>query len=702
MGFLLGRKDVVHLIVQLFQGIVGEHQLLPPGLRLFQLLLELLPHGRQLRLFLIQLLFTLDQGVDPGAELGLCAVYFFLGVFQFFLFLVQLGGGIVQFTVDCSGDPVVQLVDQLLIQHHVQLLLNFAAGGDPGDAGNALQFVHQRFIQEFRQLHGVHALHGYRRHLHGKHGGVDLQHVGRAHRVRPVGGQLGDLLLDIHAHGVHVDALGEFQNDHANVFAGNGGHLLNVIQRGHGLLHGSGDLLLHLFRACTGVGGHDQHVREIHIGKQVGGHAEIGHHAQHQYGDHRDENRQRLFDGEFGHTALLTALKRGINICNSIAPFDPEYQLKMCKSFMNTVFCGGICSLFTVFRGCGTIRKIPMEGTGMKKFLAVLTLACLLTGCAAGAAGGNVYETTFLTLFDTVTTIRGRAESQAAFTEAAQGVHDTLLHYHQLFDIYNDYAGCNNLKTVNDQAGVAPVEVDGDIIRLLLECREFYDATGGKVNVAMGSVLALWHDARTAGLDDPANARLPDRAALENAAAHMDFDAVIIDEDASTVFISDPETRLDVGAVAKGWSAQRAAENAPEGLLISVGGNVCATGPKTEAGDPWVIGIQDPDGGDYLHTVCVTGGSVVTSGDYQRTYLVDGESYHHIIDPETLMPSRYWRSVTVVCADSGIADALSTALFLMPQDEGQTLLTRYNAEAMWVDADGGEFFSPGFRALLRT
>ena len=169
-----------------------------------------------------------------------------------------------------------------------------------------------------------------------------------------------------------------------------------------------------------------------------------------------------------------------------------------------------------------------------------------------------------------------------------------------------------------------------------------------------------------------------------------------------TVFISDPETRLDVGAVAKGWSAQRAAENAPEGLLISVGGNVCVTGPKTEKGDPWVVGIQNPDGGDYLHTVCVIGGSVVTSGDYQRTYLVDGEYYHHIIDPETLMPSRYWRSVTVVCADSGIADALSTALFLLPQDEGQSLLTRYNAEAMWLDADGGEFFSPGFQALLRT
>ena len=93
---------------------------------------------------------------------------------------------------------------------------------------------------------------------------------------------------------------------------------------------------------------------------------------------------------------------------------------------------------------------------------------------------------------------------------------------------------------------------------------------------------------------------------------------------------------------------------------------------------------------------------MVTSGIYERGFEENGVRYHHIIDPETLMPSRYWRSVTVVCADSGIADALSTALFLMPQDEGQTLLTRYNAEAMWVDADGGEFFSPGFRALLRT
>ena len=81
---------------------------------------------------------------------------------------------------------------------------------------------------------------------------------------------------------------------------------------------------------------------------------------------------------------------------------------------------------------------------------------------------------------------------------------------------------------------------------------------------------------------------------------------------------------------------------------------------------------------------------------------MDGKAYHHIIDPETLYPGEYWRSVTIVCADSGTADALSTALFLLPQSEGQTLLDRYDAEAMWVGADGEILYSDGFEKLIRT
>lgn len=340
----------------------------------------------------------------------------------------------------------------------------------------------------------------------------------------------------------------------------------------------------------------------------------------------------------------------------------------------------------------------------MKRILCLLLACLLLSGCTASDVPPEtkIYEATFLTLFDTVTVIKGAAESKEAFTQIAQSIHDELQEYHQLFDIYNDYEGITNLKTVNDSAGEGPVTVDRSIIDLLLDCKSYDELTGGRVNVALGGVLKLWHEARDDGFDDPMNATLPDAAALQAAAQHVDLNAVMIDEVASTVHITNPNVRLDVGAVAKGWATQRAAENAPAGLMISVGGNVCATGPKDAKGTPWVVGVQNPDGDDYLHTIYVSGGSIVTSGDYQRFYVVDGIRYHHIIDPDTLYPGNYWRSVTIACDDSGLADALSTALFLLPLEEGQKLLDQCGAEAMWVDAEGNQHYSPGFHALIRT
>lgn len=336
---------------------------------------------------------------------------------------------------------------------------------------------------------------------------------------------------------------------------------------------------------------------------------------------------------------------------------------------------------------------------------ALVTLVLLFSGCSAGAKQKDQkqYQATFLTLFDTVTCITGFADSEEAFLQQAQSLHDELLIYHQLFDIYNEYDGLNNLKTINDNAGIAPVRVDEKIIRLLTDCRDFSELTGHKVNAAMGSVLSLWHEARTAGLEDPANAALPDMEALKEASLHTNWHSVVIDRDTCTVYLSDSKTRLDVGAVAKGWSLQQVAQNAPGGLLISVGGNVCATGPKDASGTPWVVGIANPeDTNTYLHTLYVTDLSIVTSGDYQRYYVVDGNAYHHIIDPETLFPAGYWRSVSIACRNSGLADALSTALFLLPQEAGQELLDRCGAEAMWMDLQGNRYYSPGFRELIRT
>lgn len=342
----------------------------------------------------------------------------------------------------------------------------------------------------------------------------------------------------------------------------------------------------------------------------------------------------------------------------------------------------------------------------IRKILSLVLAFILLTGCSSpqNTIVKKRYQASFLTLFDTVTSIVGYAESEEEFEEITDEIHDQLEAYHQLFDIYKTYEGINNIKTINDQAGIAPVKVDPVLIVFLQDCKEFYDATDGVVNVAMGSVLSLWHDTRNAGINDPEHAKLPDEEALKEAAKHCSFDTVIIDEENSTIYLEDPKQKLDVGAIAKGWATQRVCENLPSGFLVSVGGNVCASGPKPENNSSWVVGIQDPEGGadDYLHTVYVNQESVVTSGDYQRYYTVEGKRYHHIIDPETLYPAEDWKSVSIICKDSGVGDALSTALFLLNMEEGQKLLDKYEAEAVWVDMEGEIYYSTGFEALIRT
>ena len=334
----------------------------------------------------------------------------------------------------------------------------------------------------------------------------------------------------------------------------------------------------------------------------------------------------------------------------------------------------------------------------MKRLLWLIGTLLLLSGCGTGM---QRYEATYWDVFDTVTTVTGYAAGQAEFDAAAREIHDTLLEYHRLYNIYESYDGLRNLKTVNDQAGIGPVPVDTRILSLLQFAQTAWTETGGRVNAAMGSVLALWHDAREQALEDPDRAALPDRSALEEAALHTDLSALELDLEAGTAFLTDPDMALDVGALAKGYAAEEGAAGAPDHFSISVGGNVCATGPKPD-GTPWTVAVENPDGGDFLKLLYAEDRSVVTSGDYQRYFELDGVRYHHIIDPDTLEPAAYWRSVTVVAESSAAADCLSTALFTLPQAEGQRLLDQWGAEALWIGMDGAQVMSPGFSAYLAS
>ena len=263
------------------------------------------------------------------------------------------------------------------------------------------------------------------------------------------------------------------------------------------------------------------------------------------------------------------------------------------------------------------------------------------------------------------------------------------------------------MKTINDQAGVAPVKVDERIIHMLREAVEMDGKTDGYMNVAMGSVLSVWHEYRTEGIDSPEEAALPPMDVLREAAGHTDVSQVVIDEEASTVYLPDPDMSLDVGSIAKGYATEMACRKLEEdGLskaLVSVGGNVRAIGTRGD-GTRWRVGIQNPDLSSetrYLHAVELEDLSLVTSGSYQRYYTVDGKEYHHIIHPELLMPWDEYDSVSILCRDSGMADCLSTAVFNMEFEDGKNLIESLDqVEAMWIFRDGREEYSSGFRAYL--
>lgn len=295
----------------------------------------------------------------------------------------------------------------------------------------------------------------------------------------------------------------------------------------------------------------------------------------------------------------------------------------------------------------------------MKQLVSAALLLCLIcTGCV----GNKKYTTEIYGSFDTVTQLAAYSSSSSDFDELSRICETRLMDYSKLFDIYIDFAGVCGLYEINQSAG-APVAVDSGVIDLIKFGLEWNEKSGGRVNIAMGSVLKIWHDWRENGGD------LPSQAELLAASEHCDINNIVIDEAASTVTLLDQKMSLDVGAIAKGYAVERVAQELTAlgytDFIISAGGNVRSSGAP-QGRETWSVGIESPDkAGELLETVDVSDEAVVTSGGYLRFREEGGKKYHHIIDPQTLQPAEHVKSATIIYKDSGVADACSTAAFLM-------------------------------------
>ena len=351
----------------------------------------------------------------------------------------------------------------------------------------------------------------------------------------------------------------------------------------------------------------------------------------------------------------------------------------------------------------------------MKKLSALLLFFALaLALVCPGHADMNKYSSVFMDTFDTVITLIGFADSQQTYDAWSNAVHQQYIYMHKLFDTYHSYEseGIVSVYTLNQKAAKEPIQVDPILYGLLKFCKSHYDLCKGQTNVAMGSVLSIWHDYRDAGLDDPLRAQLPPMDKLEAAVPHTDIDNLILDDENMTVYFSDPEMKLDVGAVAKGYATEIVSQmllaSDMDSFIISAGGNVRLGNPPLDGRKGWGVGIQDPDGAifglsDIVETLFLANSSVVTSGDYQRFYTVDGKNYHHLIDPDTLMPGEHFRSVSIITEDSGYADMLSTAAYLMPYEESLAFVESLDGvEAIWIFPDGTKTMTDGAAKIAKS
>lgn len=340
----------------------------------------------------------------------------------------------------------------------------------------------------------------------------------------------------------------------------------------------------------------------------------------------------------------------------------------------------------------------------MKRIIAVILTLCLLVGlfsaCNKKTAEKQKFSETFIDYFDTVITIIGYEYTVAEFDAVSDKVKKLTREYHELYDIYNSYEGKNNIYTINKNAGVEPVKVDSRIIDLIEFSKDMYDYLEGKTDVTMGALLKLWHNAREKAALNPASAALPSKEDISAALSKRGFDKIKIDKAENTIFITENDFSLDVGAVAKGYAAEQIAATLEKegitGYALSFGGNLRVIGNKPN-GERWSAAIDDPlsdctSGSTYLFRK-----ALVTSGSYQRYFDLNGVRYHHIIDPDTGYPHIEFASISIMAEDSGLADCLSTALFSMSLSEGKTFAEKLpDVEVLWIMNDGSREYTKDF------
>ncbi len=255
----------------------------------------------------------------------------------------------------------------------------------------------------------------------------------------------------------------------------------------------------------------------------------------------------------------------------------------------------------------------------------------------------------------------------------------------------------SEITKLNAKAGVAEEKLSADTFSVIEKAVEYSKLTDGAFDATIEPVVMLW------GIGTERE-RVPSKTEIDEKVKLVDYKDIILNAENSTAQLRRKGQAVDLGAIAKGYAADEIKkiliDNKVSSALINLGGNVYAVGSKMD-GSSWNIGLQNPldARGQYIGTVSVIDKSVVTSGNYERYFTVDGVRYHHIFDPQTGYPSEKGIISTTIVSDKSIdGDVLSTSTYVMGLEKAQKLVESIEGvEAIFITADKKVYVTSGLK-----
>jgi len=266
--------------------------------------------------------------------------------------------------------------------------------------------------------------------------------------------------------------------------------------------------------------------------------------------------------------------------------------------------------------------------------------------------------------------------------------------------LLSNWRPTSDVEQLNATAGKHPVRVGNDLREVLRTAHQVSELTGGKFDVTWGAMSGLWKF----DYQNQDNT-IPDPAQVARQRKLIDYRKVVVDEDAGTAFIEREGMKVNLGGIGKGYAVDRARDilqrRGFHDFIVQFGGDMYVAG--LQDGHMWRLGIQDPRGpaNRIFAQIDLTDSTFSTSGDYARSFVKNGQRYHHIIDPDTGEPAAGCRSVTIVTTSATIADGLSKGVFVLGPEAGMSLIQRLpGVEGVIVSSKNEVLVSPGIKGRV--